>query len=163
VNKIINVKKSESLSKKLRAEGKSIVITGGCFDILHVGHIKFLENAKKHGDYQFILLESDETVKRLKGNGRPINTQKDRAIILSALSCVDFVVLLSEIKSNSDYDKLIEQINPNFIATTKNDPQVIHNIRQAKKINAKVVYVTDRIKNKSTTNLAKIIQKQFEK
>lgn len=162
-SKIIDVNKSQDLSKRLREEGKKIVVLGGCFDILHVGHIKFLENAKKQGDILFLLLESDATVKKLKGENRPINTQMDRAIILSALSFVDFVVTLPEIKNSSEYDALIEKLNPNIIAVTRNDPQAIHNLRQAKKINAKVVYVIDRIRNKSTSNLAKIIQKNFQK
>lgn len=162
-SKIIDVNKSRDLSKRLREEGKKIVVLGGCFDILHVGHIKFLENAKKQGDILFLLLESDATVKKLKGENRPINIQKDRAIILSALSFVDFVVTLPEIKNSSEYDTLIEKLNPNIIAVTRNDPQAIHNLRQAKKINAKVVYVIDRIRNKSTSNLAKIIQKNFQR
>lgn len=162
-SKIIDVNKSQDLSKRLREEGKKIVVLGGCFDILHVGHIKFLENAKKQGDILFLLLESDATVKRLKGENRPINIQKDRAVILSALSSVDFVVTLPEIKNSLEYDALIEKLNPNIIAVTRKDPQAIHNLRQAKKINAKVVYVIDRIRNRSTSNLAKIIQKNFQK
>lgn len=163
MNKIINLQKAINLSKKLKAEDKTLVITGGCFDILHIGHIKFLEKAKEQGDFLFILLESDENVRKLKGNNRPINSQEDRAQILAALSCVDFVVLLNEMKKNDDYDNLIYKINPNIIVTTKDDPQGIHNERQAKKIKAKVSYIIDRIENKSTSKLAKIISKNFEK
>lgn len=163
MNKIINLKKAINLSKKLKAEHKTLVITGGCFDILHIGHIKFLEKAKEQGDFLFILLENDENVRKLKGDNRPINSQKDRAQILAALSYVDFVVLLNEMKKNDDYDNLIYKINPNIIVTTKDDPQGIHNERQAKKIKAKVSYVIDRIENKSTSKLAKIISKNFDK
>ena len=163
MSKIINVKEAEILSKKLQKTGKKIVIAGGCFDILHLGHIKFLEKAKESGDFLFVLLENDESVKKLKGKDRPINNQKDRAEILTAISFVDYVILLNEMKSNNDYDNLIFKLKPNIIATTKNDPQIIHNIRQAKIINARVILVINRIKNKSTSHLAKIIFKNFEK
>lgn len=163
MSKIINIKNAEKISKKLKEKNKIIVVTGGCFDILHIGHIKFLEKAKKQGDFLFILLENDKNVKKLKGSNRPINNQKERAQVLAALSCIDYVVLLNEMKTNKDYDNLIYKINPDIITTTKNDPQGIHNERQAKKINAKVSYVIDRIENKSTGNLAKIISKNFDK
>lgn len=161
MNKIINLKKAINLSKKLKAEHKTLVITGGCFDILHIGHIKFLEKAKKQGDFLFILLENDKNVKKLKGSNRPINNQQDRAQILAAISYIDYVVMLNEMKTNSDYDNLIYKLSPNIIAITKNDPQEIHVKRQAKKINAKIAYVTDKVKNKSTSKLAEIIFNNF--
>lgn len=163
MNKIINTKKAEKISKELKKQNKIVVVAGGCFDILHIGHIKFLEKAKKQGDFLFILLEDDNNVKKLKGANRPINTQQERARVLAALQCVDYVVLLKEMRKNKDYDNLIFKINPNIITTTKNDPQVVHNKRQAKKINAKISYVINRIENKSTSKLAKIISKNFNK
>lgn len=159
--KIINVYQAEAISNKLKKENKKIVIAGGCFDILHVGHIRFLQEAKKNGDALLVLLEDDKSVEKLKGKDRPINNQKDRAEILSSLSFVDYVILLSEMKSNEDYDNLIYKLSPDIIATTKNDPQIVHNRRQAEKINAKVVYVINRIKNKSTSQLARIIFKDL--
>lgn len=163
MNKIISVSDAEKIAQNLKQKNKTIVISGGCFDILHIGHIRFFKKAKEKGDYFFILLESDETVKKLKGKNRPINPQIDRAEVLSAIDFIDYVVLLDKIKTNDEYDNLIYKIKPNVIATTKNDPQVIHNIRQAQKINATVAYVTKRVKNKSTTLLAKIISENFEK
>lgn len=163
MNKIVDVEFAEKISKRLRKENKIVVVSGGCFDILHIGHIKFLEKAKKEGDFLFILLESDKTVKKIKGDKRPINSQEDRALILSSISFVDYVVKLPQMKTNNDYDNLIIKINPNVIATTKNDPQVVHNKRQAEKINAKVSFVTNRIKNKSTSRLAEIIYKNFDR
>ena len=160
-NKIIKVKDAEEISKILKKDNKSVVITGGCFDILHVGHIKLLSESKKQGDFLFILLENDNNVEKLKGNGRPINNQAERAQVLAALECVDYVVLLPEMKKNKDYDNLIYKLKPDVITTTKGDPQGIHNERQAKKINAKVVYVINFIKNKSTTRIANIISEKF--
>jgi rfaE bifunctional protein nucleotidyltransferase chain/domain len=163
MNKIINTKDAKTISKQIKATNKTIVLSGGCFDILHIGHIKFLQNAKKQGDYLFVLLENDKTVNKLKGPNRPINPQQERAQVLAAISFVDYIVLLDEMKSNKDYDNLIFSLSPDIIATTKNDPQAVHNKRQAKKIGAKVSFVTERIRNKSTTLLAELISKNFDK
>lgn len=160
MNRIINVEKAAKISKKLKTEGKIIILAGGVFDILHIGHIKFLEAAKKRGNVLFVLLESDENVKKIKGKDRPINSQTDRALILSALKFVDYVVILNEMKTNKDYDNLIIKIKPDIIATTKKSPQEIHNIRQAKLVNAKVALVINRISDKSTSRLANIIKKE---
>jgi len=162
MNKIISLNNAIKISRKLKENGKTIVLTGGCFDILHVGHIKLLEKSKKLGDILFVLVENDKTVSKLKGKGRPINPQSDRAKILSAISYVDYVVLLPEMSSNNDYDLLMQSLKPNTITNTIGDSQAIHNKRQAKLINAKAVSVTTRIKNKSTTNLAHIISKNFK-
>lgn len=158
---ILNLQQAIEISQKIKSEKKSIVLAGGCFDILHIGHIKFLEKARKNGDYLFILLESDESVKKLKGDKRPINSQKDRSQILSALKFVDYVILLSGIKESKDYDSLVEKIHPDIIAVTKNDKALFHKQRQAKKINAKVVSVIERVEDKSTTRLAKLISQDF--
>ena len=81
---------------ELKAQGKRIVSTNGCFDILHVGHIRFLQAAKSLGDILVIGLNSDASVKRLKGPTRPVIGQADRAEILAALACVDYVCIFEE-------------------------------------------------------------------
>lgn len=160
MNRIINAEKAIKISKKLRREGKKLVLSGGVFDILHIGHIKFLEAAKKRGDVLFILLESDENVKKYKGKNRPINSQENRALLLSTLKPIDYVVRLNEMKTNLDYDKLVINLKPDVIATTKKSPQEIHNKRQAKLINAELASVISRISDKSTTKLAEIIARE---
>ncbi|MCL6096178.1 MAG: adenylyltransferase/cytidyltransferase family protein [Patescibacteria group bacterium] len=160
MNRIITTGKAIKISRKLRRMGKQIVLAGGVFDILHIGHIKFLEAAKKRGDVLFILLESDENVKSYKGEDRPINSQANRALLLSALKPIDYVVCLKEMKDNSDYDSLVINLKPDVIATTKKSPQEIHNKRQAKLINAEAASVISRISDKSTTKLADIIAKE---
>lgn len=159
MNKILSAEKAIKISKQLREKGKRIVLAGGCFDILHIGHIKFLENAKKLGEILFVFLESDESVKKLKGKNRPINQQKERAEVLGALDAVSYVVLLKNIKTDDDYDNLITRLRPHIIATTQNDPYRKHKIRQAKLTNGKVAYVIQRVKSKSTTRLAKLTKK----
>lgn len=157
MNKIINVKKAVELSSKFNKRGASIVLAGGVFDLLHVGHVKFLELAKGKGDYLLVLLESDESVRKSKGIKRPLNKQKDRAKVLEALSAVDFIVSLKGILKNEDYDKIVRQISPKVLATTAQDQNIIHKKRQAKLIGAKVETVMKRLQTKSTSKLLKKI------
>ena len=94
-----------------RANNKKIIFTNGCFDILHVGHVKYLESAKSFGDVLIVGLNSDASVKRLKGQSRPINEQGDRAYILAALESVDYVVLFDD---DTPYE-LIRLIKPDVL------------------------------------------------
>ena len=94
-----------------RAEGKKIVFTNGCFDILHVGHVKYLQEAKSFGDILIVGLNSDASVKRLKGESRPVNTQEDRAYILAALEAVDYVVIFDD---DTPQD-LIKLVSPDIL------------------------------------------------
>ncbi len=80
------------LCAQLKAQGKKVVLTNGCFDILHVGHVRYLQQARALGDCLVVGLNSDDSVRRLKGATRPINSQRDRAEVLGALRCVDYVV-----------------------------------------------------------------------
>lgn len=153
MRKIISVSKAALLSKTLRAENKKIVLVGGCFDILHPGHITFLEKARKAGEALFVLLESDQKVKALKGSTRPIQNQKERAKVLSALQVVDCVVLLPFLISDADYDKVILKIKPQVIAATKNYENLKFHQRVAKITGAKLKYVTKKVGNYSTTRI----------
>lgn len=161
MGKILNLQKAIITAQRLNLQKKSIVLAGGCFDILHIGHIKFLEQAKKKGDFLFILLESDYSVRKLKGQNRPINQILDRAQILSSINSVDYIIPLEKIMESKDYDNIVEKIHPSIIAITKNDKAISHKQRQALKINAKVVSVTERFEDKSTTKLAEIISRDF--
>ena len=101
----------KDLVADLKKRGKKIVFTNGCFDILHVGHVKYLEEAKSFGDVLILGLNADESVTTLKGEGRPINPQMDRAYILAALEPVDYVVIFSE---DTPYN-LIKLIKPHTL------------------------------------------------
>lgn len=153
--KILNLNRAIRISKILKRKNKNIVLVGGVFDILHLGHIRFLEHAKREGDFLFVLLESDESVRKSKGQKRPINSQKDRAQVLAALQAVDFVIILKGLLKNKDYDKIVKLINPTVLATTAKDPNIVHKVRQAKLTGAKVKVVLRRLKNKSTSKLFK--------
>ncbi|OGH21653.1 MAG: hypothetical protein A2629_01975 [Candidatus Levybacteria bacterium RIFCSPHIGHO2_01_FULL_41_15] len=152
---IVKVAEAIKISKIHRNKGKKIVLAGGCFDIIHLGHIRFLKNAKKLGGVLFVLLESDDTVGKLKGRNRPINNQKERAEVLSTIKYVDYVVLIKRMKTDKEYDKLIALLKPDFLAATEGDPGISHKMRQAKLTEAKVRTVTRKLKNKSTTRLIK--------
>ena len=99
------------LCTELKSRGKRVVFTNGCFDLLHAGHVKYLETAKSFGDVLIIGLNSDRSVTALKGEGRPINVQMDRAYILAALEVVDYVVIFDE---DTPY-KLIKAIKPHTL------------------------------------------------
>lgn len=108
---IVSAETAALISKELRENGKKIVFTNGCFDIIHSGHTQYLSKAKQMGDCLFLGLNSDASVKRLKGEDRPINNQDDRAIVLDALKAVDYVVLFEE---DTPFT-LIKQILPNLL------------------------------------------------
>lgn len=135
--------------EKLQKSGKTIVVTNGCFDILHVGHVRYLQKTKSFADYSIVLLNSDKSVKAIKGEGRPINTELNRAEILCALSCVDFVVLFDE---NSPAD-LIDEIKPDVY--TKGADYTMETLPEAdimRKNNIKVEFITF-VEGQSTTNI----------
>ena len=141
--RIVELREVENLLSR-KNKGR-IVLTGGCFDILHVGHVRFLSEAKKLGDTLVVLLESDENVKKLKGKNRPVFIQKERAEMLSALRSVDFIVLLPMMESDGDYSDLVMRIKPDIIVLTERDPLFEKKKEQAKKVGGelKVVSLTE--------------------
>jgi glycerol-3-phosphate cytidylyltransferase len=159
MNKIVTTEEAIALSNKLQKEGKKIVLAGGCFDILHIGHLIFLEKAKKEGDILFVMIEHDESIKQAKGVHRPVNTQHDRARILAALMPVDYVILLPPLLNDALYDDLVIRLKPAIIATTEGDKNRFHKERQANRIGAKITTVTAAIHNQSTTRLIEFLKK----
>jgi rfaE bifunctional protein nucleotidyltransferase chain/domain len=97
--KIIELEDLSDRCEKLRSAGRKIVATNGCFDLLHVGHVRYLQAARSLGDLLIVGLNGDRSVHDLKGAGRPITAQSDRAEILAALECVDMVTIFPEIRA----------------------------------------------------------------
>ncbi len=93
---VVSLEKARSLREQAASEGKSVVFTNGCFDLLHVGHVRYLREAREQGDLLFVGLNDDESTRLVKGPGRPYVGQEDRSEVLAALRCVDYVVLFSE-------------------------------------------------------------------
>lgn len=108
------IKSSANLSKilaKLQSKGKRIVFTNGCFDIIHLGHIKYLSKAKKLGDVLVVGLNSDSSVRAIKGKSRPINNERDRAGVLASLNFIDYVTVFNE----SMPERLIKKLRPDVL------------------------------------------------
>ncbi len=157
MNKILKLEKAIRIANELHGQAKSIVLAGGCFDILHIGHITFLEKAKAQGDVLFVFLEADARIKELKGVNRPINNQADRAIILGAIQAVDYVILLTPNLKDRDYTDMITKIKPAVIAVTQGDLHKKHKKMQADSIGCQVIEVTEVIKDQSTSRLVKLL------
>ncbi len=138
-----------------KAKGKTFAATNGCFDILHVGHVRYLQKTKSLADFSILMLNTDNSVKILKGETRPINNQNDRAEILNALSCVDYVVLFEE----KSPEKLLEQIKPNIY--TKGADYTLETLPERETIiknNIKVEFISF-VEGKSTTGIINKINK----
>ncbi len=149
MGQIITDKDLNGVIKELRENKKTIVATNGCFDILHVGHVRYLKKAKALGDILIVAVNSDKSTRELKGPSRPINSQNDRMEILSSLTCVDYVILFDKI---SPVDLLLE-IKPDIYA--KGGDYTIESLPEAKAIlsyGGKVELI-DFVDGKSTTNL----------
>src|SRR5204862_6596155 len=97
--KIVELEQVSHRCDKLRADGKRIVATNGCFDLLHAGHVRYLQAARELGDVLAIGLNGDHSVRELKGAGRPLRSANDRAEILAALQCVDLVTVFPQIRA----------------------------------------------------------------
>ncbi|MDP3803914.1 MAG: D-glycero-beta-D-manno-heptose 1-phosphate adenylyltransferase [Candidatus Omnitrophota bacterium] len=99
------------LLSRLRSKGKKIVFTNGCFDILHVGHVDYLSKARRLGDALVVGLNSDSSVKKIKGKGRPINKLSDRAKVISSLYFVDYIISFNE----ATPENLIKKVRPDIL------------------------------------------------
>ena len=154
MGQIVDSKYLAELSRKLKSQKNKIVLAGGCFDILHAGHIEFLKKAKDAGDALVILLESDEKIKELKGKNRPINTQRDRAIALSNLPMVDYVIGLPHLKSDGDYEILVKMLEPDIIAVTAGSKVYDWERVYTNRTGSRIVEVIERLSDYSTSKLA---------
>lgn len=109
---ILDLNDAKTLVSILQKSGKQVVFTNGCFDILHRGHVDYLKKARKLGDFLIIGVNSDSSVKKLKGESRPINNENDRAFVLDALKCVDAAVIFSE----NTAERLVSELKPDIYA-----------------------------------------------
>jgi D-glycero-beta-D-manno-heptose 1-phosphate adenylyltransferase len=137
---------------------KTIVFTNGCFDILHAGHVRYLAGAKQLGDILVVGLNGDTSVRELKGEGRPLNSQQDRAEVLAALGAVDYVIIFDEKR----VDKLLREVRPRIYAkggdyTVKSlDPDEFSALKE---IGAKIE-ILPLLPGKSTSKLVQAIQRK---
>jgi D-glycero-beta-D-manno-heptose 1-phosphate adenylyltransferase len=150
--------RSEVVEVRKRHPGKTIVFTNGCFDILHAGHVRYLAAAKQLGDILVVGLNGDESVRDLKGEGRPWNSQEDRAEVLAALEAVDYVIIFSEKRA----DNLLRQTRPQVYAKggdyTVNslDPDEVVALKE---IGAKIEILA-LVPGRSTSKLVEVMQRR---
>lgn len=152
MGEIINLAQATNIVKS----GQKRVLVGGCFDIIHLGHVTFLNKAKEMGDELWIILESDVTVKKLKGEKRPINSQEDRAGLLTNLRAVDYVVMLPEMSTGEDYDQVLDCVKPDIIVITEGDRLEERKTLQASKLKARLQIVPV-VPNKSTSKIIELL------
>lgn len=143
---------------RLRRKGKKVVFTNGAFDLLHAGHVSYLEFARKQGDVLVVGLNSDASVRRYKGRGRPINSQNDRARVLSALECVDYVVIFNE----DEPAKLIAELLPDVLVKGADWSHYVSGREIVEKHGGRVV-LARMLKGRSTSKLIRKIARTQKK
>lgn len=149
MNKICTRESLKDKIDQLKKEGKKIVFTNGCFDILHVGHTRYLREAKRAGDILILALNSDESVRSLKGNKRPLIPEDERADVIASLEAVDFVTIFHELTPL----ELIEYLKPDVLIKGGDwaEDRVVGR-ESVKKWGGRVVIIPE-IKGSSTTNI----------
>jgi len=106
--KFVSAEELARISQELRGQGRKLVLTNGCFDLLHVGHVRYLGEARALGDALAVAINGDDSVRALKGEGRPLNGAAARAEVVAALACVDHVVIFPEVRATH----LLEEVRP---------------------------------------------------
>ncbi len=153
----MTIAEAEALAARLRAEGRRIVLANGCFDLLHVGHIRYLRAARQLGDVLFVGINSDAAVARLKGPGRPLLPAAERAEILAALRDVDHVVIFEQ----DTADELVARLRPHVHAKgTDYTEQSVPERATARRVGARVAIAGDD-KTHSTRDLIALIRERF--
>jgi len=145
-SKILTREAMNAERARLKADGKTVVFTNGCFDILHRGHITYLNFARAQGDVLVIGMNSDASVQRNKGEGRPINCEEDRAEVLASLECVDHVVLFDE----DEPAALIGELLPDVLVKGEDWAHYVSGCEAVEAAGGKVV-LAEMVEGRSTT------------
>lgn len=157
MNKILDRKTLKSKLDKLRNQGKKIAFTNGCFDILHVGHVRYLREAKKTADILILALNSDSSVRSIKGEKRPLVSELERAEVLAALEFIDFVTIFPELTPL----ELINYLKPDILIKGGDWPEAkVVGRKEVKRWGGKVIIIPE-IAGKSTTNIVEKIKKVY--
>lgn len=157
MNKILERNALSNELEKLRKKGKKIAFTNGCFDILHVGHVRYLREAKKTADVLVLALNSDSSVRSIKGEKRPILNENERAEILAALEFVDFITIFEELTPL----ELICCLKPDILIKGGDWPEEkVVGREEVKKWGGRVAIIPE-IEGKSTTNIVEKIKKLY--
>lgn len=156
-NKIRGRKELKKILKGLREKGKKIIFTNGCFDLIHLGHVRYLEKAKGLGDVLIVAINTDSSIRRIKGVKRPITPQRERAEVLASLGSVDYVTFFNE---DTPYE-LIRLIKPDILVKGRdwNKKDIIG--RDVVEGSGGRVYAISYIRGTSTTGIIKRILKKY--
>jgi D-beta-D-heptose 7-phosphate kinase/D-beta-D-heptose 1-phosphate adenosyltransferase len=147
IGQMLTVKEMQAERRDLAGAGKLLVFTNGCFDILHTGHVSYLEFARDQGDALVVGLNSDESVRRNKGPNRPINSEQDRARVLASLRAVDYVVVFDD----DEPRPLIEAILPDVLVKGRDWAHYVSGRDVVEAHGGKVV-LADLVEGRSTTS-----------
>jgi D-glycero-beta-D-manno-heptose 1-phosphate adenylyltransferase len=121
--KIVDAEELSAIAKEMRDQGGKLVLTNGCFDLLHAGHVRYLQAARALGDALAVAINGDESVRALKDEGRPLNGESERAEVVAALECVDHVVIFPEVRATN----LIEKVRPAiYVKGGDYTPETLH-------------------------------------
>ena len=151
--KIHDRNKLASILQQVKSEGSTVVTTNGCFDVLHLGHLRYLQAARQLGDLLVVAVNSDSSVRELKGENRPLVPEEERAEMLAGLSCVDYVVIFPELTPIS----LLTELKPN-IHVKGGD----YKLEELIETNGGKVIVGLNVPGKSTTNLIEVICERYQ-
>lgn len=151
-NSRLNQHGIEELCENYRQQGKRIVFTNGCFDVLHSGHVRYLKEAKKRGDVLIVGINNDASVKRLKGSSRPVNRLKNRMEVLSELSCVDHVIPFGKLRADNPIE-LIKRVQPHvFVKGADYKEAFLPEANVLRELGIEIVFLP-LVKNQSTSKI----------
>jgi len=155
--KIKTIEELKAIVRRLQAEGKTVVFANGCFDLLHVGHIRYLHDARALGDVLILGINGDDGVAALKGNGRPLQCAGDRAEILASLLCVDYCLVFDDLT----VDGILKELKPDIHAKgTDYTEESVPEKNTVRSYGGKVV-ITGDPKNHSSRDLIRTITTRF--
>lgn len=155
--RILTIEAMRQERDKLMSQGKRLVFTNGCFDILHQGHVTYLTFARNQGDALVVALNTDASVKANKGPDRPINSEEERAFVVGSLRAVDYVVLFSDPEPKD----IIEAILPQVLVKGRDWAHYVSG-REVVEANGGKVVLADMVEGRSTTNTIEKIMKTYK-
>lgn len=160
--KILTYAEAEDAAAKLKSKGEKIVLVSGSFDIVHLGHVQFLKDAKAYGDRLFVCVATDDTIARIKGPGRPITAMEYRASMLASLIPVDFAVLQEEpliMPERINFEKLLSILRPDFFVVNNTDKSIPHKRQLVEKYGGALKIVD--VESSAITSTTEIVKKIY--